>query len=205
MGKYILIVGGTGAGKTTIAKQLMLQFKDCVFFSDPYTDNPFLYSAYSDKRYCFQSELFFIKEFLKIQKLIGNSQRSIIQERSIFECVYIFCKLFYLQGNINQDEYQLCEDLLEEIQPWIRMPDVIVHVQVSPSTAYERITKRNRAFEKNVNADDMELQLNLYSTWTPSFCNQYSIPLVAINNESPFNSISFSENVNHCIESIMIE
>ena len=204
MGKYVLIVGGTGSGKSTFAEQLLHRYGDCLYFSDPYIDNPFLHSVYSHNQFCFQSELFFMKEFLKIQKKIGNSTRRIIQERSIFECVHIFCKSFYIQGKINKDEYNLCEELLTEIHPWMTMPDVVVHMQVTPSTAYNRIVHRGREFEENVNIDEVKLQLELYSSWVPGFCTQNSIPFVTFNNETSIDSdgVTFTRNVEQCILSI---
>ncbi len=97
--QYILIVGCTGVGKTVIGDFLHKHFANSQYFTDPYFDNPFISYAYNKTNSkCFQSEIFFINEFFKIHKIINEiSDQWILQERSIFECVHIFCRLFFHQ------------------------------------------------------------------------------------------------------------
>lgn len=115
MGKYNLIVGPTGVGKSSLIDYLQ-QHVSCVVYSDPYEDNPFIKDAYLGNSKNFQSQLFFFKEFLKLHKEIRKQSKIIIQERSIFESVHVFCANLMRDGVFTKDEYAVFEDLLAEVR-----------------------------------------------------------------------------------------
>lgn len=184
--QYILIVGCTGVGKSAVADFLHQHYVNSCYFADPYIDNPFIAHAYGDvDNKSFQSEIFFIKEFLKVHKIINNiDDKWIFQERSIYECVHIFCRLFLLQSKIDQDEYQLCVDLLNELSSKLRMPDRIIYLTADPSIILNRIRSRGRSFEKNISMDFIEIQQSLYEAWLYRNMDEYRIPIIKIDNSN---------------------
>lgn len=182
--QYLLIVGCTGVGKTAVADFLHEHYVDSQYFTDPYIDNPFISQAYiKTNNKCFQSEIFFIKEFFKIHKIInGISEQWILQERSIFECVNIFCRLFLYQLKIDRMEYDLCRDLLNELSCNIRKPDMIIHLKADSEIILKRIMTRNRAFESNINLEFIETQQFLYERWLAQFSRDFRMPIIEIDN-----------------------
>ena len=115
MGKYNLIVGPTGVGKSSLINYLQKHIS-CVVYSDPFEDNPFIKDAYLGNSKNFQSQIFFFKEFLKLHKEIRLQSEIIVQERSIFESVHIFCASLLRDGVFTKDEYAVFEDLLTEVR-----------------------------------------------------------------------------------------
>lgn len=187
MRKNIIITGCTGVGKSTIIDETkkMISGIPIVVFSDPYVDNPFLHSVFSNGEKSFQSELFFLKEFYKIQQQIDNIKDGlIIQERSIYECVYVFCRLFLKQKKINNDEYQLFVDLLVLLSNHIRKPDYLVHVFAEPSTIVNRIQKRARLFESTIDIEFVKMQALFYEEWVMQFSEEKKIPLIKLDSET---------------------
>ena len=191
MQKYILFTGCTGVGKSFIIEALLSKIsnlmatKDIKFYSDPYVNNPFLTSAYQNKDKCFQSQIFFFKEFLKIHKEISCLDECIIfQERSIFESVRIFCKLYDKQGLISHEEYDVCEELLYLVKDWIKLPDFIVNINSDLDNIQKRIMLRGRSFEDNINLTFTKIQKNLYEKFLTNFANGNNIRLIQITNEN---------------------
>lgn len=175
--KYILLCGPTGVGKTSLLDGLHEYFgSDMASYVDPFVNNPFIHQAYADGSKSFQSQLFFFKEFIKLHKSISNDEHKlIVQERSIFESVYIFCKSLYLSGVFNLDEYNLFEDLLSEVSEKFRVPDLVINLDASASTILKRIKYRGRDFEQDLNYNFIERQRSLYSDFIAKVrINQFS-------------------------------
>lgn len=171
---HYLFSGPTGVGKSSVIEQLHRKL-NCRVYSDPYVGNPFISGAYLKNDKCFQSQLFFFKEFLKIHKDIkNNSSHSIVlQERSIFESIHIFCSNLLLEGNFNMDEYNVLKELLEEVSPYISFPNIIFYFTAPTQVIRERIAQRGRVFEANIDFSFIERQLYLYDKWLDSL-NKFS-------------------------------
>lgn len=181
---YILLTGSTGVGKSSVMEQIYLQAKTVKLFSDPYIDNPFLADAYTAKRMVCQSQMFFMKEFLKIHKNINilYNNCDIIQERSIYECIYIFCRLFYKQGKIDNNEFDLLRDFLNILQPELQLPDIVAYLTAAPLNIKKRIEKRNRNFEATIDISFIELQQLFYVEWLNTLQLKYNIPILTVDN-----------------------
>lgn len=181
--KYLLITGCTGVGKSTIYDFLCDTYKNHIAFADPFIDNPFITNAYSEGNKSFQSQVFFFKEFLKIHKIISKTNdKIVIQERSIFESVEIFCKLFMYNGKMDMNEYFTMKGLLSEVEDWIRMPDVVLYLKADNQIIKKRIEHRNREFEKDIDDGFIKLQKSLYEEWLGGFCSEHNIKLLEIDN-----------------------
>ena len=180
---YILVVGCTGVGKSTIANHIAKYF-EIDYLEDPYINNPFLSDAYGDVNKSFQSQIFFFKEFLKIHKYIASSDISLVQDRSIYESVYIFCKHFFLQKKFSLDEYNLCVDLLNEVCSYLKLPNIMVHITADTNVILDRINKRNRPFEKDIDSNYISVQKNLYLDWLTNMQKEKHVPILSIDNSN---------------------
>lgn len=179
---YILLVGCTGVGKSTVASYLSSQF-GMRYFDDPFIDNPFISKSFQKKdSLAFQSQLFFFKEFIKLHKEILVYHKPIIQERSIFESVKIFCGLFCKTGVFSLEELELFEDLLSELEYLFRKPDLIIYLKSTSEIIEKRIRKRNRNFENNIDNDFLNMQELLYENWINEIRKQESSKLLIVEN-----------------------
>lgn len=181
---YILLTGSTGVGKSSIMKQISLQDGTIKTYSDPYVNNPFLSDAYTTERKACQSQMFFMKEFLKIHKDINSLYKThnIIQERSIYECVHVFCRTFLKQGKMDKNEFEMLGDFLNILQSDIQLPDIIVYLTSSPAIIKKRIALRNRAFESSIDLSFIELQQYYYKEWLAVIQSKYGVPILPIEN-----------------------
>lgn len=182
MGKYNLIVGPTGVGKSSLIEYLQ-QHISCVVYSDPFEENPFLKEAYKEKLKCFQSQLFFFKEFLKIHKAIKRQSGLVFQERSIFESVYIFCRNLFIEGTFTKDEYALFESMLWEVQEFLSFPDQIVMLSAKSETILNRISNRGRDFEKGIRLQFIDSQKEMYNQWIERQCAEWRCPTKIYNTD----------------------
>lgn len=183
---YILLTGSTGVGKSSVMEQITLRDKTIKTFSDPYVNNPFISDAYTTKRMACQSQMFFMKEFLKIHKEINSLYKDcdIIQERSIYECVHVFCRVFQKQGKLDNNEFELLRDFLNILQPELQLPDIVVYLMASPLIIEKRVAMRNRGFEDSIDFSFIKSQQLFYREWLSSIQSQYGIPILRIENSS---------------------
>lgn len=179
---YILLAGCTGVGKTTVANFLSSQYK-MTYFDDPFVNNPFIDKSFQKEgNMAFQSQLFFFKEFIKLHKYISKYPKHIIQERSIFESVEIFCKLFHEIGTFSIDELKVFEDLLAELKFLFRKPDLIVYLKADSYTIKNRIRKRNRDFESPIDERLLNAQSTLYEKWINEIQRENFSKIIFIDN-----------------------
>ena len=128
---HIVIAGNIGSGKTTLTRMLAKHY-DWEPKFEAVTFNPYLEDYYKDiGRWSFALEIFFLKQrFLDIVD-IAKSGKNVIQDRSIFEGVYVFVENNYAQGNLSERDYETFMELFEQIKGLIRTPDLMIYLRAS--------------------------------------------------------------------------
>lgn len=178
---YTLITGTTGVGKSSLINSLQNICKNILVFQDPYETNPFLSMAYQKGSMTFQSEIFFIKEFIKIHNCINNTKQfDIIQERSIYECVHIFAKQYLNNRIIDQREYDTLKDLMDLVSMGYRKPDVIIHLYADNIIIKNRLLQRNRNFESEIDIEFITYQEECYQDWLKLIYQDFKIPIIQL-------------------------
>lgn len=150
---YIAIAGNIGAGKTTLTKMLAKHYGwEPRFESVGF--NPYLEDYYTDiPRWSFCLETYFLKERFKDMLAVLNSGKDIVQDRSIFEGVYVFVTNNYRRGDLNERDYQTYMELFSHMKRLMRLPDLMIYLRKSVPALIRQIQKRGRDFEKSMSID----------------------------------------------------
>jgi len=145
---YMAIEGVIGVGKTTLARLLQTAFQADLLL-EVFEENPFLSDFYSDRqRYAFQTQIFFLLSRYHQQRravpTILSGGKNLIADYT-FEKDALFAGI-NLFGDELESYHQVHEALAEKIPP----PDLVVYLRANVDTLMERITLRDRPYERNM-------------------------------------------------------
>ena len=121
------------------------------------TKNPYMDDYYKDfKRWSFPMEVFFLKERFRDVLAIANSSETIVQDRSIFEGVYVFTANNYKQGNLSDRDFETYMELFDIMMEHVPQPDLMIYLRSSVPHLVENIQKRGRDYEQQIPIDYLE-------------------------------------------------
>ena len=150
---YIAIAGNIGAGKTTLTKMLAKYYGWEPRF-ESVSFNPYLEDYYTDiKRWAFCLETYFLKERFKDMIRVQQSGHTIVQDRSIFEGVYVFVRNNYERGDLSERDYQTFMELFDLMKSQMKMPDMMIYLRKSVPALVAQIQKRGRDYEQQMEID----------------------------------------------------
>ena len=123
---HIVIAGNIGAGKTTLT-HLLARHYGWTPRKEQVTDNPYLSDYYKDmKRWSLNLEVFFLKERFKDLLKINHEKEAVVQDRSIYEGVYIFAANNHDMGNMSDRDFDTYMGLFESMMMVARKPDLLI-------------------------------------------------------------------------------
>lgn len=150
----ICIDGVVGAGKSTLGEILAKEF-NIEFFKEPVLDNPILDKFYYDrKRYSFPLQVFFLNKRFKMIKE-ASTLNGCVMDRSIYGDV-IFAKMLMEDGDMTVEEFELYEELLNNMLEHTERPRLMIYLENSVEKALEKIQSRGRDYEQVVPRDYWE-------------------------------------------------
>ena len=152
----IAIAGNIGSGKTTLTTMLAERYGwQPKFESVDY--NPYLEDYYRDiQRWSFAMEVFFLKERFKALLDFQKTSHNTIQDRSIYEGVFVFTANNYAMGNLNERDYSTYMELFEQMTREIEMPDLMIFLRSSVAHLVQNIEKRGRNYEQKIPIEYLE-------------------------------------------------
>ena len=116
--------------------------------------NPYLEDYYGDiKRWAFCLETYFLKERFKDMIRVQQSGHTIVQDRSIFEGVYVFVRNNYERGDLSERDYQTFMELFDLLKSQMKMPDMMIYLRKSVPALVAQIQKRGRDYEQQMEID----------------------------------------------------
>lgn len=171
---YLAIEGVIGVGKTSLARMLQPVFNSKLLL-EVFEENPFLSDFYSDRRrYAFQTQIYFLLSRYRQQR------HAVPQALSNGDLIadYTFAKDALFAGlNLSGDEidtYRLVHNALAER---IQRPDLVLYLRVTTEVAMQRITMRDRPYERNMEYAYIE-QLN--QAYEDFFDQHVKLPVLTI-------------------------
>lgn len=171
---YLAIEGVIGVGKTTLARLLQPIF-DASLLLEVFDENPFLSDFYADRRrYAFQTQIFFLLSRYRHQR--QGVPEALARGNLITD--YTFAKdALFARLNLEGDElatYFLLHEALEERIP---SPDLVVYLRVGTDLALQRISRRDRAYERDIEPAYLE---SLNQAYEDHFGRPADLPVLAV-------------------------
>lgn len=150
---HIAIAGNIGSGKTTLTTMLARHYGWTPRF-EPVADNPYLSDYYRDiPRWAFNMEVFFLRQRFKDALAISRSREPVVQDRSIYEGVYVFTANNHAMGNLDDRDFATYMELFECMTKVVRTPDLMVYLQASLPRLVDHIQRRGRTYEEKMPLD----------------------------------------------------
>ena len=166
---HIVIAGNIGSGKTTLTRMLASHYGWIPKY-EPVMENPYLEDYYKDiKRWSFNLEVYFLQQRFKDVLEIASSDDVIIQDRTIFEGVYIFVANNKAMGNLSDRDYETYMDLFKLMMSLVKAPDLLIYLRTSVPHLVSQIQKRGREYEKSIELDYLEGLNNRYEQWISEY------------------------------------
>lgn len=165
---YISIVGNLGSGKTSVAHKLSDYF-GWLLISEP-KQNPFLDDFYRDmERWAFHNQIYFLIEFLRVQKMITQYTGPICQDRNIFECYEVFVKALAESGRLSRHEFETCKLLYNLCVSELQKPTLMIFLVATEANVLTRVRKRGRPEDSYVTGAYLATLKSRYDAWLSSF------------------------------------
>ena len=166
---HIGIAGNIGCGKTTLTRMLSEHYGWTPKY-EAVTYNPYLEDYYKDiKRWSFNLEVYFLTQRFKDVLEISHSDDVIIQDRTIFEGVYIFVANNKAMGNLSDRDYETYMELFRLMMSLVKAPDLLIYLKSSVPHLVSQIQKRGREYEKSIEIEYLERLNKRYEKWIAEY------------------------------------
>ncbi|MBZ4675698.1 MAG: deoxynucleoside kinase [Anaerophaga sp.] len=166
---HVAVAGNIGSGKTTLAGLLANHYGWEVHYEEV-EENPYLADFYNDmKRWSFNLQVYFLKSrFSQIVK-IREGNKSVIQDRTIYEDSVIFAANLHDMGLMSPRDYENYSGLFDLMSSLIAPPDLLIYLRASVPTLVRQIEMRGRPYESSIRLDYLRRLNERYEGWIRSY------------------------------------
>uniref|UniRef100_H3CAK6 Thymidine kinase 2 n=1 Tax=Tetraodon nigroviridis TaxID=99883 RepID=H3CAK6_TETNG len=167
----ICVEGNIASGKTTCLKYFS-KTSDIQVLTEPVSkwknvrgQNP-LALMYQDPARWGLTLQTYVQLTMLVNHLSSTAASVKMMERSIFSARHIFVENLFRSGKLAAVDYAVLSEWFDWITSSISLPvDLIVYLQTSPQTCYERLKQRCRDEEKAIPLEYLESIHQLYEDW----------------------------------------
>jgi deoxyadenosine/deoxycytidine kinase len=167
---HIAIAGNIGAGKTTLTTMLAKHYGWTPQFEEV-ENNPYIEDFYNDmQRWSFNLQIFFLhNRFNNLVQLKKDKNKTIIQDRTIYEDAYIFAPNLHAMGLMSTRDFETYSQLFETIKSQVKGPDLLIYLRASIPSLVNNIQKRGRDFEDSIRLDYLKRLNERYEAWISKY------------------------------------
>ena len=126
---HIAIAGNIGSGKSSLTRLLAKHYGWEPRY-EAVEGNPYLEDYYRDiQRWSFNLEVYFLKERFRDLIAISQTDHTIIQDRTIFEGVYVFMANNHAMGNLSDRDFDTYMELFDQMMSLVKLPDLMIYLR----------------------------------------------------------------------------
>ena len=116
-------------------------------------------------RWAFHLQIYFLNSRFNQVHQIRASERTIIQDRTIYEDAHIFAANLHKSKHISDRDYQSYLDIFNSMINFVKPPDLLIYLKADIPKLVQQIQKRNRDFEYNIKLEYLRTLNEHYETW----------------------------------------
>jgi deoxyadenosine/deoxycytidine kinase len=174
---HIVVAGNIGSGKTTLTNLLARHYGWTPRF-EPVENNPYLDDYYKDiNRWSFNVEVFFLKQRFRDMLEISHTKKTVIQDRSIYEGVYVFTANNKTMGNLSDRDFNTYMDLFDSMMMIVRPPQLMIYLRSSVPHLVNNIERRGRKCEESMSIEYLQ---NVNDRYDDFIFHQYTGDVLVI-------------------------
>lgn len=194
MAMHIAVAGNIGAGKTTLTNLLAKHYGWDMQLEDM-DDNPYISDFYEDmQRWSFNLQVFFLNARWAHIRDIRKGNKTVIQDRTIYEDAYIFAPNLHAMGLMSTRDFETYSRLFESISEQVQPPDLLIYLRAGIPKLVHQIQMRGRDFEDAIRLDYLKRLNERYEAWI----SEYKGRLLVFN----VDDLNFEENPDHAAQVI---
>ena len=172
--RYIVVEGPIGVGKTTLVTRLGAQLNARTIL-EIFEENPFLPDFYRERdRYAFQTEMFFLLSRFRQQETFA--QEELFARFTISDYLFFKCRLF-AGMTLSEHERVLFDRVYDIIARSVPVPDLVIYLRAPTATLMERIARRGRDYEQQMDEQYIRQLLQVYDNF---FKDYKEAPLLTV-------------------------
>lgn len=173
--RFLVVEGPIGVGKTSLVNRLSKTF-NAETLLERAEENPFLESFYRDRRStAFQTQLFFL--FQRSRQMAGLQQHDMFMQSMISDFMLDKDRLF-AELNLDHNEMELYDQIYHKMSMEAPTPDLVVYLQAPVEVLMQRVHKRSRRAERDMDPGYLQKLLDVYNGY---FSQYRRSPLLIIN------------------------
>jgi deoxyadenosine/deoxycytidine kinase len=166
---HIAIAGNIGSGKTTLTSLLAKHYKWHPHYEDA-DDNPYLNDFYEDmQRWSFNLQVYFLNSRFSQILDIRKGNKTVIQDRTIYEDAYIFAPNLHAMGLMTTRDFDNYFSLFKLMEGLVKAPDLLIYLRASVPTLVKQIQKRGRDYENAIRLDYLKRLNERYEAWISTY------------------------------------
>ncbi len=166
---HIAIAGNIGSGKTTLAGLLSKHYGWEAHYEDVDT-NPYLNNFYEDMmRWSFNLQIYFLNSRFRQVVEIRKKDKTVIQDRTIYEDAYIFAPNLHSMGLMSSRDFNNYSSLFDLMSSFLQPPDLLIYLKASVPTLVSQIQKRGREYENSIRLDYLKKLNERYENWIAGY------------------------------------
>lgn len=166
---HIAIAGNIGAGKTTLTSLLAKHYGWEPQFEDV-EDNPYISDFYEDmQRWSFNLQIYFLNSRFNNVLRIREGNKTIIQDRTIYEDAFIFAPNLHSMGLMSTRDFENYQTLFKTLNHFLAAPDLLIYLRGTIPTLVSNIQRRGREYEDNIRLDYLKRLNERYEAWITTY------------------------------------
>lgn len=184
--RHIAISGNIGSGKTTLTNLLAKHYNWEAHFEDA-DENPYLNDFYDDmQRWSFSLQVYFLNSRFNQVLDIRKSEKTVIQDRTIYEDARIFAPNLHDMGLMPTRDFENYQSLFKLMSSLVQPPDLLIYLRADVPKLVRQIQSRGRDYENTIRLDYLTRLNERYEAWITEY-NLGKLMIIDVNDKDFMN------------------